>query len=143
MELLNDKKHHGPLQFVVTRVARNGTVTVVGTNVLEWRRVLVTGEFEGPIELFRFGGGSQVPVGVISVRLERSPAIKPGTGLENQFLSDHFRTEFMVRSKARQSEESTRAFRSPSGRRVWRGAAARRGASGQRCRPRAAGIYPS
>lgn len=106
MELLNDKKHHGPLQFVVTRVARNGTVTVVGTNVLEWRRVLVTGEFEGPIELFRFGGGSQVPVGVISVRLERSPAIKPGTGLENQFLSDHFRTEFMVRSKAESDFEA-------------------------------------
>jgi centrosomal protein CEP76 len=105
LELLNDK-HQGPLQFAVTRVAGDGRVTVVGTNVLEWRRVLVTGNFEGPVELFRFGGGSQVPVGVISVRLELSPAIKDGSGLKNQFLSDHLRTEYMVRSKAESDFEA-------------------------------------
>jgi centrosomal protein CEP76 len=105
LELLNDKQQ-GPLQFAVTRVASDGRVTIVGTNVLEWRRVLVTGNFEGPVELFRFGGGSQVPVGVISVRLELSPAIKDGTGLKNQFLSDHLRTEFTVRSKAESDFEA-------------------------------------
>jgi len=99
LELLNDKQQ-GPLQFAVTRVSADGHTTVVGTNVLEWRRVLVTGHFEGPVEMFRFGGGSQVPVGVLSVRLELSPEIKEGSGLKNQFLSDHLRTEYMVRSKA-------------------------------------------
>jgi hypothetical protein len=95
------------VQFCATRIdGATGAVSIVGTNVLEWRRVLVTGHFEGPIELFRFGGGSQSPVGVLSVRLELAPAIREGRGLSNEYLSEHLRTAYMVRSKAESDLEA-------------------------------------
>eukprot|EP01052_Picozoa_sp_SAG31_P035276 SAG31_NODE_4233_length_3434_cov_1.980810_4_plen_134_part_00 len=71
-----------------------------GTNELDVRRLLTSGHFEGPVELFRFGGGSQVPVGVVSVRADLQPDVRPGSGLSEQYVSEHLRDEHARQAKA-------------------------------------------
>ena len=49
---------------------------VLGSNVLDWRMVLVSGRYEGSIELFRFGGGSQVRHVEVTAALGRHVALR-------------------------------------------------------------------
>jgi len=100
-----------PIQFVVTRIGADGTAEVVGTQLLEWRKALVTGFFSGTLELTRYGGGTKVPSGLLYTRLELTPTPRGAAAADEERVRDQLTAEHVAESAAeREFDAHARAF---------------------------------
>nr|XP_039267473.1 centrosomal protein of 76 kDa-like [Styela clava]XP_039267474.1 centrosomal protein of 76 kDa-like [Styela clava] len=64
-----------PIHLILTRTDPDGTISLVGTDSLEWRKVLSTpqGSHKVSIELMGVGAESKIPAGILEAKLEVVP----------------------------------------------------------------------
>lgn len=64
-----------PIHLVLTRTDPDGSLTLVGTHFLEWRKVLCNsqGSIKMSIEIMGVGSESKIPAGIIEAKLEIVP----------------------------------------------------------------------
>ncbi|KAJ1489744.1 CEP76 C2 domain-containing protein, partial [Baffinella frigidus] len=67
------KTLHDQLHIVVVQHSSEDNVTVLGTQKVEWRKVLLTGILSMVVELSGLGGDTSMPVGALGLQLELLP----------------------------------------------------------------------
>ncbi|EKX35199.1 hypothetical protein GUITHDRAFT_118642 [Guillardia theta CCMP2712] len=92
-----------PIHMVVTQQGSDDRLEIIGTQEIEWRKVLVSGRLSIDVELMGLSGDSTVAVGLLGLQLELLPK-------SHNLLADEVSLEQVIKAERESLLEHERRF---------------------------------